>query len=56
MFLHIPYLGNRPYALEKLQPVYKVELKSIKEGFHWSIVVTLTKEQKIIIDLPGCSV
>ena len=44
------------YVLEKLQPVYKVVLKSTKEGFHWSKIVTLTKEQKIILDLLGCSV
>jgi len=44
------------YALEKLQPVYKVDLKSTKEGFNWSKIVTLTKEQKIILDLLGCSV
>lgn len=44
------------YALEKLQPVYKVELKSTKEMFHWTKVVTLTKEQKSILNLLGCSV
>jgi len=44
------------YVLEKLQPVYKVDLKSTKERFNWSKIVTLTKEQKIILDLLGCSV
>jgi hypothetical protein len=43
-------------ALEKLQPVYKVELKSKKEGFQWSKIVTLTKEQKSILNLLDCSV
>ncbi|MCX8110054.1 MAG: hypothetical protein N3D15_02250 [Syntrophorhabdaceae bacterium] len=43
-------------ALEKLQPVYKVELKSIKERFHWSKTVTLTKEQKTILNLLDFSV
>lgn len=43
-------------ALEKLQPVYKVEMKSEKEDFHWSRVVTLTKEQDSILKALGCSV
>ncbi len=44
------------YALEKLQPAYKVELKSNKEHFKWSKIVTLTNEQKTILKLLGCSV
>lgn len=43
-------------ALEKLQPVYKVELKSKKEGLTWSKIVTLTKEQNNILKLLDCSV
>ncbi len=44
------------YALEKLQPAYKVELISKKEHFKWSKIVTLTNEQKTILKLLGCSV
>ncbi len=43
-------------GLEKLSPVYKVELKSVKENFSWSKTVALTKEQGIILKLLGCSV
>ena len=43
-------------GLEKLSPVYKVELKSAKENFSWSKTVTLTKEQGIILKLLECSV
>lgn len=43
-------------ALDKLSPVYKVYLKSIKEDFSWSKTVTLTKEQGTILKLLGCSV
>ena len=43
-------------ALDKLSPVYKVYLKSIKEDFSWSKTVTLTKEQETILKLLGCSV
>lgn len=43
-------------GLEKLSPVYKVQLKSVKEDFSWSKTVTLTKEQGVILKLLGCSV
>lgn len=43
-------------ALDKLQSVYKVELKSEKENFQWSKIVTLTNEQKKILKLLNCSV
>jgi hypothetical protein len=43
-------------GLEKLSPVYKVELKSVKENFSWSKTVALTKEQWIILKLLECSV
>jgi transposase len=44
------------YALEKLHPVYKINLKSKKENFSWSKIVTLTNEQKSILKLLECSV
>lgn len=43
-------------ALEKLQPVYKVELKSKKENFHWTKIITLSKKQESILKLLNCSV
>jgi hypothetical protein len=43
-------------GLEKLSPVYKVQLKSVKESFSWSKIVTLTKEQQVILKHLGCSV
>lgn len=43
-------------ALEKLQPVYKVEMRSKKKGFNWSKIVTLTKEQDSILKALECSV
>jgi len=43
-------------GLEKLSPVYKVQLKSPKEGFTWSKIVTLTKKQQLILKHLGCSV
>jgi len=39
-----------------LHIAYKVELKSNKENFKWSKIVTLTNEQKAILKLLGCSV
>jgi transposase len=44
------------YALEQLQPVYKVDLKSDKENFKWSKIVTLNNLQKRILKLLECSV
>lgn len=43
-------------ALEKLQPVYKVKMRSEKKGFNWSKVVTLSKEQDSILKALNCSV
>ncbi len=44
------------YALEKLQSAYKVELKSEKDKFEWSKIVTLSNEQEQILKLLECSV
>jgi hypothetical protein len=43
-------------GLKKLSPVYKVHLKSAKEGFSWSKIATHTKEQQVILKHLGCSV
>mgnify|MGYP005839214829 FL=1 len=43
-------------ALERLQSAYKVYLRSEKERFSWSKIVTLTKDQKVILKLLNCSV
>ncbi len=42
-------------AIEKLQYAYKVELKSEKENFQWSKIVTLSKEQQTILSCLNCS-
>jgi len=43
-------------ALEQLQAVYKIYLESIKDNFKWDKIVTLTNEQKKILELLECSV
>ena len=43
-------------GLEQLQSVYKVELKSAKENFSWSKIVTLNNQQKKLLKLLECSV
>ena len=43
-------------SLEKLQSAYKVYLKSEKEKFNWSKIVTLSKDQKAILEILNCSV
>ncbi len=43
-------------ALDKLQSAYKVELKDSSKDFNWTKVVTLTNEQKRILNLLDCSV
>lgn len=44
------------YALEQLQSVYQVHLKSDKDNFCWTKTVTLKNEQKKILKVLGCSV
>lgn len=43
-------------ALEQLQYGYKVYLESTKDNFEWEKIVTLTNEQKEILELLECSV
>lgn len=43
-------------AIEQLQSVDKVSLKSEKDNISWEKTVTLKKEQQIILDLLECSV
>lgn len=44
------------HALEQLQSVYKVSLKSEKDNIQWNKTVTLKNEQKYILKLIDCSV
>ena len=41
------------YALEQLQSVYQVHLKSEKDNFNWTKTVTLKNEQKKILKALG---
>lgn len=43
-------------VLEKMQSVYKVNLKSEKANLNWTKTVTLTKQQQKILALLNCSV
>jgi hypothetical protein len=43
-------------VLERMQAVYKVNLKSEKANVNWSKTITLTKQQHKILSMLDCSV